>query len=152
MERKLEYIINEEFHTKTIEQFLKAQGFPHQAIIQLKKTKEGIDIRMYLDSEKCEILRTYGFWYDKDEKIIHFKYNGGIQHITPEQIGPRLDQQEKDTPAYLFKEICLHEQYFYEEFFLYQNNYFEKLDTSAKWCKEHGYEPTFMDEIFEFDR
>ena len=116
-----------------------------------KKTESGIDIRMYLDSEKCEILRQYGFWYDKEEDIIHFKYNGGIQHITPEQIGPRLDQQEVDTPNYLFKEICLHEQYFYEEFFLHQKNYFEKLDTSAKWCKFHGYEPTFMDEIFEFE-
>ncbi len=42
MERKLEYIITEEFHNKTIEQFLKAQDFPHQAIVQLKKTHEGI--------------------------------------------------------------------------------------------------------------
>ena len=42
MERKLSYIINDEFHNKTIEQFLKAQDFPHQAIVQLKKTQEGI--------------------------------------------------------------------------------------------------------------
>ena len=42
MERKLEYIITDEFHNKTIEQFLKANEFPHQAIVQLKKTSEGI--------------------------------------------------------------------------------------------------------------
>ena len=42
MERKLEYIIPKEFHNKTIEQFLHAQDFPHQAIVQLKKTEEGI--------------------------------------------------------------------------------------------------------------
>ena len=42
MERKLDYIITNEFHNKTIEQFLKAQEFPHQAIVQLKKTTEGI--------------------------------------------------------------------------------------------------------------
>lgn len=42
MERTLEYIITDEFHNKTIEQFLKAQEFPHQAIVQLKKTHEGI--------------------------------------------------------------------------------------------------------------
>ncbi len=42
MERKLDYQITEEFHNKTIEQFLKAQEFPHQAIVQLKKTHEGI--------------------------------------------------------------------------------------------------------------
>ena len=42
MERKLNYLITEEFHNKTIEQFLKAQEFPHQVIVQLKKTHEGI--------------------------------------------------------------------------------------------------------------
>ncbi len=42
MERKLEYIITNEFHNRTIEQFLKSQDFPHQAIVQLKKTQEGI--------------------------------------------------------------------------------------------------------------
>ena len=42
MERKLEYIITDEFHNKTIEQFLKLKEFPHQAIVQLKKTREGI--------------------------------------------------------------------------------------------------------------
>ena len=42
MERRLEYIITNEFHNKTVEQFLKALEFPHQAIVQLKKTPEGI--------------------------------------------------------------------------------------------------------------
>ena len=42
MERKLEYIITDQFHNKTVEQFLKALEFPHQAIVQLKKTREGI--------------------------------------------------------------------------------------------------------------
>lgn len=42
MERKLEYIITNEFHNRTIEQFLKAQEYPHQAIVQLKKTRNGI--------------------------------------------------------------------------------------------------------------
>lgn len=42
MERKLEYMITDEFHNKTIEQFLKDKEFPHQAIVQLKKTQEGI--------------------------------------------------------------------------------------------------------------
>ena len=42
MKRKLTYLIADEFHNKTIEQFLKTQEFPHQAIVQLKKTPEGI--------------------------------------------------------------------------------------------------------------
>ena len=42
MERTLDYIITDEFHNKTVEQYLKSLGFPHQAIVQLKKTHEGI--------------------------------------------------------------------------------------------------------------
>ena len=42
MERHIEYIITEQFHNKTIEQFLKLQEYPHQAVVQLKKTPEGI--------------------------------------------------------------------------------------------------------------
>lgn len=42
MERKITYTITDEFHNKTIEQFLKAKEYPHQAIVALKKTHEGI--------------------------------------------------------------------------------------------------------------
>ena len=42
MKRELNYIITDQFHNKTIEQFLKLQEFPHQVIVQLKKTTEGI--------------------------------------------------------------------------------------------------------------
>lgn len=42
MERKLYFTITEESHNATIEQFLKMQGFPHQSIVQFKKTNEGI--------------------------------------------------------------------------------------------------------------
>ncbi len=42
MERRLHFFITEEFHNRKIDSFLKAMEFPHQAIVQLKKTKEGI--------------------------------------------------------------------------------------------------------------
>ena len=42
MQREINYTITQEFHNKTIDQFLKAQEYPHQAIVHLKKTKEGI--------------------------------------------------------------------------------------------------------------
>ena len=42
MERKFDYIITEEFHNKTIQQFLESRQFPHQVIVQLKKTENGI--------------------------------------------------------------------------------------------------------------
>ena len=56
MERKLEYIISEKFHNKTIEQFLKAAEFPHQAIVQFKKTTNGIlrnGVWAYVNERLC---------------------------------------------------------------------------------------------------
>ena len=42
MKRAITYEINEKYHKKTIQQFLKDKGFSHAVIVQLKKTKEGI--------------------------------------------------------------------------------------------------------------
>lgn len=117
------------------------------------KTTRGTDIRMYLDSEKCEILRKYGFYYDKDEDVCHFKYNASVQHIRPEEIEAQFDANTIEHPDFLFMDICLHEQYFYPDYppHTHQPNYLEKFERSAKWCQEHGYKPMFMDEILEFN-
>ncbi|MBR5313829.1 MAG: hypothetical protein IKU45_00260, partial [Clostridia bacterium] len=37
------------------------------------------DIRMYCDAEQCAILQKYGYYYDKELDVYHFRYNGGIQ-------------------------------------------------------------------------
>lgn len=55
MERKIDYLITDQSHNKTIEQFLKTLGYPHQAIVQLKKTQEGI--------------RRNGIWAYVNEKL-----------------------------------------------------------------------------------
>ena len=117
------------------------------------KTAGGIDIRMYLNSEQCEILRKYGFYYDKEEDIYHFKYNGNIQHVKAEEIVGQFESHVIERPNYRFMDICVHEQYFYPDYppHAHQPNYLEKFDISAKWCEEHGYEPMFMDELLEFD-
>ena len=114
-------------------------------------TLKGYDIRAYCDAETCFLLQKYGFWYDKDLDICHFRYNGGIQHADPKNFPAILEGNEKAAPMYLFKDICLHEQYFYPDYARHQPNYPEKLDTTCRWLDEHGYEPILMDELFEFN-
>ena len=118
-----------------------------------EKTESGIDIRMYLNSEECEILGKYGFYYDKEEGVIHYKYNGNIQHISPEEIIKQFDGLLIERPNFLYMDIGLHEQYFYPDYpgIAHQPDYFEKFDACAKWCKEHGYLPMFVNEVLEFD-
>lgn len=110
-----------------------------------------LDIRMYCDGEQCMLLNKYGFYYDKEFDIIHFSYYYPIQHTEPEFYDEGLKNKAEAMPKYPYREFCLHEQYFYPEFHLYQNNYYEKLCTVASLCQRDGYEPIFADELFEFD-
>ena len=89
MERTLEYIITNEFHNKTIEQFLKAQEFPHQAIVQLKKTQEGI-------------LRN-GIWAYTSEKLstddvlsLHLVEDISESNITPIFVSLNIVYEDED--------------------------------------------------------
>ena len=114
-------------------------------------TDDNADLRLYCDETQCSLLRKYGFLYDKETDLILFRHNSGIQRRAPEKIAEIMDRQLQESPLYEIKDVCLHEQYFYPEFKWYQNNYFEKLDATCQWCEEHGYEPIFMDELFEFN-
>jgi len=117
------------------------------------KEPKFVDIRMYCDAEQCFTLQKYGFYYDKEEDVYFFNYNGEaeVQHIQPENIKALFDAKEEKTPFFKFMDICLHEQYSNPEFEKHQPNYYEKLDEVGKWCQEHGWESIFMDELFEFN-
>ncbi len=120
-------------------------------------TTNDVDIRMYCDAEQCLILQKFGYYYDKEMDIYHFRYNGElasaeqVQNTEPEKYYELFDKMLDNCPLYEFKDFCLHEQYFYPEFKRHQTNYYEKMDTIANWCNDHGYEPIFMDELFEFN-
>ncbi len=116
-----------------------------------QNTDGNTDLRLYCDAEQCALLKKYGIIYDKELDLFIYKYNSGIQRRNPDAFAALFENQIKAMPLFDVKNICLHEQYFYPEFKWYQNNYYEKFDTAATWCKENGYEPIFMDEMFEFN-
>lgn len=111
----------------------------------------GFDTRQYLDTEQCNILTKYGFYYDKEEDIYFFRHNGGIQHRSVEEIVPHFEFCKNEYPFFQFKDIVLHEQYFYPEYPKHQPNYYEKMDTAITWCKENGFESVFTSEIFDLE-
>jgi len=109
------------------------------------------DIRMYCDAEQCALLNKYGYYYDKEMDIYHFSYNGGIQFADPAGFYDMFEKDAMENPVYTLKEFCLHEQYFYPDFKRHLPDYLERLSEAARWCQDHGYEPIFMDELFEFN-
>lgn len=114
----------------------------------------GADIRMCCNIEQCVAIQQFGFLYDKELDVYYFSYNGetDVQNAPDTtKIGAMFDEKYNNPRAnFHFKDICMHEQYFHwkkpEE-----HKYYEKLHAACTWFKENGYEPVFMDDLFEFN-
>lgn len=102
-----------------------------------------------LSAEKCSLLNTYGLFFDKDQDMMYFKYGSGcLQHGALDQIPVRASEIERQIPMYRFRELCVHEEYFYPHYVNYMPDYPERLATGIRWCVEHGYEASFATEAF----
>ena len=109
-----------------------------------------ISIRYYLNAEQCALLNIYGFYYDKQEDVYFIRYGASIQRNAITDIAPEFKLFEKQHPLYTFKELCVHEQYFYPHYVNYMPDYYERFDTAIRWCVDNGYEPAFISDILEF--
>jgi len=114
----------------------------------------GTSIRYYLNAEQCAIMNTYGFWYDKAEDMVFFKYGGGgnTQHGELNTLHAGYTRFCQEHPLYTFREFCLHEQYFYPHYPRYKKDYYERFDTAIRWAVENGYEPSFVADLIDFDK
>lgn len=113
----------------------------------------GVEIKMHLDAEKCSILNNYGMYYDEDFDVVMFKYSrAALQHSDLSIVPTNCEYFAKSMPLYTFFELCVHEQYFYEDYEIYMPDYYDRLESGIKWCKEHGYEPAFASEVLELEK
>ncbi|MBE5866569.1 MAG: hypothetical protein E7292_10245 [Lachnospiraceae bacterium] len=113
----------------------------------------GASIKYHLNAEQCALMNVYGFWYDRAEDMVFFKYGGGpTQHGALEELHPGYNLFCKQHPLYTFREICLHEQYFYPHYKGYMPDYYDRFDTAIRWAVENGYEPSFVADLIEFDK
>ncbi|HBN82312.1 MAG TPA: hypothetical protein DDZ89_00550 [Clostridiales bacterium] len=110
---------------------------------------KNVSIRYYLNAEQCALLNIYGFYYDNNEDVYFFRYGASMQHIKVEDIPKEFELFEKQNPLYTFKEMCVHEQYFYPHYIRYMPDYYQRFDTAIKWCIENGYEASFVKDVLE---
>ncbi|HCS75439.1 MAG TPA: hypothetical protein DIW17_16390 [Clostridiales bacterium] len=103
----------------------------------------------YLNAEQCALLDTYGFYYDKQEDVYFIRYSASIQRTEIDDIAPDFKYFQKQHPLFTFKEMCVHEQYFYPHYVNYMPDYYDRFDTAIRWCVENGYEPAFLNYILE---
>lgn len=110
---------------------------------------KNVSIRYYLNAEQCTLLNIYGFYYDKAEDVYFFRYGASMQHNAIEDILKDFELFEKQHPLYTFKELCVHEQYFYPHYINYMKDYYQRFDTAIKWCVENGYQASFARDVLE---
>lgn len=115
---------------------------------------DGTPIKYYLNAEQCALMNIYGFWYDKQEDVVFFRYGAGssTQHDPLDKLHAGYDTFCKERPLYTFREFCVHEQYFYPHYPRYMPDYYDRFDTAIRWAVEHGYKPAFVSELIDFDR
>ncbi len=110
-----------------------------------------VPIAYHLDAEQCATVNKYGFYYDKKTDMFFWKYSlAGIQGVPLDVLPGNLKKDSEQNPLYSFQELCVHEQYFYEDFYRYMPDYPERFEAGIRWCVENGYESTFMTELFGF--
>ncbi len=102
----------------------------------------------YLTAEKNDPIYFKRQTYFDKETGLHFKklYNSVVLNLST------LEEVPQELSAFLDKEYvgyATHEQYFYPEYYAYQPDYAEKIDTAAKLLTENGFVFFFAEEMAE---
>lgn len=108
------------------------------------------DIAYNLNAEQCMLADRYGMYYDKNTDMIFFRYTSvGIQDAPLGMMRQRFESFDELRPLYKFRELCVHEEYFYPHYPNYIPDYYERFDEAIRCCVEDGYEAAFVSEAFE---
>lgn len=118
--------------------------------IYLKRTSDGIDTLS---------LKSYNHLPEKIAK----KYLGTNQFFNDEKTGLKfkrfadivLNSHEPEIIVKLLNEklnydfigIAIHEQYFYKDYFNYEPDYMERVETAIRFVTEQGYNSIFLNEL-----
>lgn len=104
-------------------------------------------VSYYLTVEQRRHMKKRFIWKDEKEGIIFIRSSVVIDKTEKEDIIPNMEKYRETRgalPPYV--DFLVHEQYFYPDYFNYQPDYFEKLETAIKWAKDNNYEPRFLEE------
>ena len=103
-------------------------------------------ISMYLNLEQTRHINNRFIWRDNHEGIIFSQDSIVINTHKVEEIGPFLDDLNKDSHKSAYLDLLMHEQYFYPFYKDYQPDYRQKVTTAVKWAADKGYKPAFLSE------
>lgn len=97
-------------------------------------------VSYYLDREQIVHTASRDFWVDHSENIIFVKDDIVINEVPLNEIDAFMDRISSER-NHCFHYLLMHEQYFYEEFYLYEPDYRERIFAAVDWCHRNGYRP-----------
>lgn len=103
-------------------------------------------VSYYLDKEQTAHAATRDFWVDNKEDIIFVKDDIVINEVELDKIDEYMeDISSKEN--HCFHYLLIHEQYFYEDFYMYEKDYKERIFKTVDWCHRHGYKPATITSV-----
>jgi len=128
---------------------LQDQGI-HALMGYIALNREGRPYVSYnLSPQKVTEAQRYGFWRDPESGMIYGKIDVVMNLYSPERIVEILTEEHEAHPQRGFVEIMIHEQYFHSDYRAYEPDYAERVFAGCRWCREHGYEGTFVEEALK---
>ena len=111
-----------------------------QGLLGLYGTKENPRVSYACTSEEGEKLREGGVV--RYDGVAFLGIYAVLNTFTLEQIKTRLERIESPVVS-----VMIHEQYFYPDYFAYQKDFAEKLQTTFSILAKKGYESKFFEEM-----
>lgn len=81
--------------------------------------------------------------YDEKSNLYYFANDMIINLFPIKEIVPRLEKVKEKK----FVEVMIHEQYFYNHFFMYQPDFKEKVEAAVKYLTDSNRKSVFLDDI-----
>lgn len=103
-------------------------------------------VSYYLNKEQTAHAATRDFWVDNKEDIIFVKDDIVINEVELDDIDAYMENISKGE-ASSFHYLLIHEQYFYEDFHLYEPDYKERIFKTVDWCHKNGYKPATITSV-----
>ena len=94
-------------------------------------------------------VATRCLWKDHQNGIVHFRYCSVMNKGSCSSLTLDLDAQFEHPGQRAFLELCIHEQYFYDDYLNYLPDYQQRVETVVRWAHEHGYKSVFLSQVLD---
>lgn len=100
----------------------------------------------HFDRSRWQQLWRNGALFDDETGGLFVPCDVVLNSFTPAEIVAELDRLADEWPGRRFRDVIVHEQYFYDDYINYLPDFRERVLAGVRWCVDHGFEPGFIED------